>query len=135
MAVSRLSAKSTRTELEGCGEVNTHTSVMRFEVNADPLDLEELLALETAFSPDTTARQDGDTLRVEIGRAPAWRMAFIGRALGRMERIVTGRIEQTVVRTDSTRIVYRQPAAGRTLTLTIRRFIAETAFDAAIWRP
>ena len=93
------------------------------------------LGVVRVTAPDTTARQDGDTLRVEIGRAPAWRMAFIGRALGRMERIVTGRIEQTVVRTDSTRIVYRQPAAGRTLTLTIRRFIAETAFDAAIWRP
>jgi hypothetical protein len=93
------------------------------------------LGVVRVTAPDTTARQDGDTLRVEIGRAPAWRMAFIGRALGRMERIVTGRIEQTVVRTDSTRIVYRQPAAGRTLTLTIRQFIAETGFDAAIWRP
>ena len=93
------------------------------------------LGVVRVTAPDTIARQDGDTLRVEIGRDPAWRMAFLSRALGRMERIAGGRIEQTVERTDSTRVVYRQPAAGRTLTLTIRRFIAETAFDAAIWRP
>ena len=93
------------------------------------------LGVVRVTAPDTIARHDGDTLRVEIGRDPAWRMAFLSRALGRMERIAGGRIEQTVERTDSTRVVYRQPAAGRTLTLTIRRFIAETAFDAAIWRP
>ena len=60
LAVSRLSAKSARTELEGSGEVNTHTGDMRFEVNADPLDLDELLTLASSFSSsDTTARQDG----------------------------------------------------------------------------
>ena len=59
LAVSRLSAKSARTELEGSGEVNTHTGDMRFEVNADPLDLDELLALASSFSSsDTTAPQD-----------------------------------------------------------------------------
>jgi hypothetical protein len=72
---------------------------------------------------------------VEIGRDPAWRMAYASSRLGRMERIAGGRIEQTVERTDSTRVVYKQPAAGRTLVLTIRRFITETGFDAAIWRP
>lgn len=84
---------------------------------------------------DTVARQDGDTLRVEIGREPAWRLAFASRMLGRMERISSGRIEQTVERRDSTYVVYRQPAAGKSLVLTVRRFIPETGFDAAIWRP
>jgi hypothetical protein len=83
---------------------------------------------------DTVVRQDGDTLRVEIGQDPTWRMAY-GRALGRMDRIAGGRLEQTVERTDSTRVVYRQPGAGRSLVLTIRRSIRETGFDASIWRP
>jgi uncharacterized protein involved in outer membrane biogenesis len=59
LAVSRVSAKSARTRLEGSGEVNTHSGEMRFEVNANPLDLDELLALASAFSSsDTTARED-----------------------------------------------------------------------------
>jgi hypothetical protein len=93
------------------------------------------LGVVRVSAADTIARQDRDTLRVEIGRDPAWRMAYASSRLGRMERIAGGRIEQTVERTDSTRVVYKQPAAGRTLVLTIRRFITETGFDAAIWRP
>jgi hypothetical protein len=93
------------------------------------------LGVVRVTSPDTVARQDGDTLRVEIGREPAWRMAFATGALSRMERIARGRVEEMVERRDSTRVVYRQPAAGRSLVLTIRRFIPEAGFDAAIWRP
>jgi hypothetical protein len=92
------------------------------------------LGVVRVTAPDTVVRQDGDTLRVEIGQNPTWRMAY-GAALGRMDRIDGGRLEETVVRTDSTRVVYRQPAAGRSLVLTIRRSIRETGFDAAIWRP
>lgn len=93
------------------------------------------LGVVRVTSPDTVARQDGDTLRVEIGREPAWRMTFATGALSRMERIARGRVEEMVERRDSTRVVYRQPAAGRSLVLTIRRFIPEAGFDAAIWRP
>ena len=93
------------------------------------------LGVVRVTAPDTVARQDGDTLRVEIGRDPIWRLAFAARRLGRMERITGGRIEQTVERGDSTRVVYRQPAAGRSLVLTIRGVIPEPGFDAAIWRP
>ena len=93
------------------------------------------LGVVRVTAPDTTARQDGDTLRVEVGSNPTWRMAFGSRTLGRMEQIVGGRIEQAVERRDSTRVVYRQPAAGRSLVLTMRRSIPESGFDAAIWRP
>lgn len=93
------------------------------------------LGVVRVTAPDTIARQDGDTLRVEIGREPAWRMTFATRTLGRMERIARGRVEEVVERRDSTRVVYRQPAAGRSLVLTIRQFIPEAGFDAAIWRP
>lgn len=93
------------------------------------------LGVVRVTASDTIARQDGDTLRVEIGSDPTWRMAFAARTLGRMERISAGRIEHLVERRDSIRVVYRQPAAGRSLVLTIRRSIPEPGFDAAIWRP
>lgn len=93
------------------------------------------LGVVRVTATDTVAMQDGDTLRVEIGREPRWRMMFGSAALDRMERIAAGRIEETVERKDSTRVVYRQPGAGRSLVLTIRRFIPETRFDAATWRP
>lgn len=92
------------------------------------------LGVVRVTAPDTVVRLDGDTLRVEIGQNPTWRMAY-GSALGRMDRIADGRLEQTVERTDSSRVVYRQPGAGRSLVLTIRRTIRETGFDASIWRP
>jgi hypothetical protein len=93
------------------------------------------LGVVRVTAADTVARQDGDTLRVEIGRDPTWRMAFGSGRLGTMGRITGGRIEETVERSDSTRVVYRQPAAGRSLVLTMRQFIKEAGFDAAIWRP
>ncbi len=62
LAVSRLSAKSARTQLEGSGEVNTHTGEMRFDITANPLDLDELLALASTFSSsNTTARGNAGT--------------------------------------------------------------------------
>jgi hypothetical protein len=93
------------------------------------------LGVVRVSAPDTIARQDGDTLRVEIGRDPTWRLAFGDDRLGRMERIAGNRIEHMVQRGDTTRIVYRQPSAGRTLVLTMRQVIPEAGFDAAIWRP
>jgi hypothetical protein len=93
------------------------------------------LGVVRVTAADTVARQDGDTLRVEIGQDPTWRLTFSSTALARMDRIAGGRLEQSVVRTDSSRIVYRQPGAGRSLVLTIRRSLPETGFDAAIWRP
>ncbi len=93
------------------------------------------LGVVRVTAPDTVARQDGDTLRVEIGTNPVWRMSYASQTLAWMGRITGGRIEEMVERTDSTRVVYRQPAAGRSFVLTIRRVIPETGFDAAIWRP
>ena len=93
------------------------------------------LGVVRVTAPDTVARQDGDTLRVEIGTDPIWRMAFGAGRLGTMGRITGGRIEEMVERRDTTRVVYRQPGAGRSLVLTMRQFIKESGFDAAIWRP
>jgi hypothetical protein len=86
-------------------------------------------------APDTTVLIDGDTLRAQLGVDPAWRVAFGPASLARVDRIVRGRMEETVERTDSTRVVYRQPGAGRSLELTIRQVIREPGFDPTIWRP
>ena len=93
------------------------------------------LGVVRVTAADTVAHQDGDTLRVEIGRQPTWRLAFSSDAMARMERIVGNRVEQVVERKDSMRVVYRQPAAGRSLVLTIRQVLPSTGFDATIWRP
>ena len=93
------------------------------------------LGVVRVTAPDTVARQDGDTLRVEIGSNPIWRMAFGAGRLGSMGRIAGGRVEEVVERRDSTRVVYRDHGAGRSLVLTMKQFIKETGFDAAIWRP
>ncbi len=93
------------------------------------------LGVVRVSAADTAARLDGDTLRLEIGAEPRWRLAFGSQALVRMEQIERGRVEQVVERGDTTRVVYRQQGAGRSLVLTIRQVIRETGFDAAIWRP
>lgn len=88
----------------------------------------------TMTGRDTVIRADGDTLRAEIGPDPLWRLAFGREGLVRAERIESGRIEETVERTDSTRIVYRQPGGSRTLSLTLQDRIREPGFNATIWR-
>ena len=89
----------------------------------------------TMSGRDTVVRVDGDTLRAEIGPAPTWRLAFGREGLVRAERIEDGRIEEIVERTDSTRVLYRQPGGARTLTLTVQSRIRESGFNASIWRP
>jgi len=89
----------------------------------------------TMTGRDTVVRLDGDTLRAEIGPDPTWRLAFGREGLTRAERIRDGRIEETVERIDSTRILYRQPGAARNLTLSVQNRIRESAFNATIWRP
>ncbi|HSA54494.1 MAG TPA: hypothetical protein VLE53_02265 [Gemmatimonadaceae bacterium] len=88
----------------------------------------------TMSGRDTVVRVDGDTLRAEIGPDPTWRLAYGREGVVRAERIADGRIEETVERTDSTRILYRQPGAARTLTLSVQNRIRESAFNATIWR-
>ncbi|HEU4584353.1 MAG TPA: hypothetical protein VFR95_01320 [Gemmatimonadaceae bacterium] len=83
---------------------------------------------------DTTARVDGDTLRVEIGRGPAWRAIFAGDELRRLELIDGGRIQQWVSRDSAGHVHYEHERARRTLDLTVTRVDTVPAFDAAIWR-
>jgi hypothetical protein len=88
----------------------------------------------TVSGADTVVRLDGDTLRADIGSAPTWRLAFGSAGLVRVERIEGGRIQEVLERTDSTRVVYRQPASARSLTLTVEGRFRESGFNASIWR-
>lgn len=84
-------------------------------------------------SPDTTARVDGDTLRVEIGTHPAWRATFMGTELLRLDLIDDGRIPQSVMRVPGSPVRYRDAHAHRSLDITVRASDNVPPFDAAIW--
>lgn len=98
-----------------------------------PLLWAALGRLHVPPAPDTVARVDGDTLRVEIGREQAWRATFVHGVLRRLEQIAGGRIPQWLAR-DGASIRYEQERQHRTLELTIVRVDTLPGFDAAIWR-
>jgi hypothetical protein len=83
---------------------------------------------------DTAARVDGDTLRVEIGRDPAWRATFAAHQLLRLELIEGDRIRQWLTRDPAGHVHYEHERARRTLDLTVTRVDTVPAFDATIWR-
>ena len=82
---------------------------------------------------DTTARLDGDTLRVDIGRDPTWRVTFDEGFVARLERIEGGRVVEWVSRTAAGIVRYRNESARRSLDLTITRTETVPPFDASIW--
>lgn len=84
-------------------------------------------------SGDTTARVDGDTLRVEIGQGPRWRATFVGSALDRLERIDDDHVPERLERAPR-RMSYVQYRAHRSLDLTVVRVDTVPGFDASIWR-
>lgn len=98
-----------------------------------PLLWAALGRLSVPPAPDTVARVDADTLRVEIGRDPRWRATFVGSELRRLELIDGGRIPQWVTRDSDGRIHYEHAGAERRLDLAVVRVDTVPAFDAAIW--
>jgi hypothetical protein len=84
--------------------------------------------------PDTSARVDGELLRVDIGRPVNWRLTFRRDTLVRMERVRGGRILESVERTGGA-VRYRSEEARRSLLLTIKSAEEVEPFDASIWRP
>ena len=82
---------------------------------------------------DTTARLDGDTLRIDIGRGNVWRVTVVKSGLARLERIEGGRIVQSVRRADDSHVRYYDATARRTLELTITRVDHNAELDASIW--
>ena len=84
--------------------------------------------------PDTTARVDGELLRVDIGKPVGWRLTFRRDSLVRLERIRDGRIAEWVERSGNV-VHYRSEEARRALSLTIKRAQEVPPFDASIWDP
>jgi hypothetical protein len=82
---------------------------------------------------DTSARLDGDTLRVDIGRGDTWRVTIAAGKLVRLERINGGRIVQSVHRADDQHVRYYDATARRTLELTVTRVYRNADLDASIW--
>ncbi|MGH7624907.1 MAG: hypothetical protein ACREOJ_06290 [Gemmatimonadaceae bacterium] len=99
-----------------------------------PLLWAALGRLAVPAAPDTAARVDGDTLRVEIGHDPGWRATFVDRQLGRLEVVDGGRIPQWLTRSSTGSVRYEYSRARRALQLTIERVDTVPAFDAKIWR-
>jgi hypothetical protein len=85
-------------------------------------------------SADTVARVDGDTLRADIGRNPRWRVAFVGDRLVRMERISDNRVREWIARSPNDGVTYVNPAAHRSLKLSITSNEPAAEFDSEIWR-
>lgn len=81
---------------------------------------------------DTVARVDGRVLRVDIGKAPSWRITFDRDTLVRLERVNRGHIAEWVERSGEV-IHYRNEETRRSLTLTVKRKEEVAPFDASIW--
>jgi hypothetical protein len=99
-------------------------------------------------TPDTAARLDGDTLRADLGtlrggdatRADgrAWRLAFAGRELARVERIEGGALVEWVARTRGDdgqwRLRYVHERGRRRLDIAVTDTLVVEEFDDEIWR-
>jgi hypothetical protein len=83
---------------------------------------------------DTTARVDGDTLRVQVGHEPSYRAGIAESRLATLGRIDGGRLREQV-RRDTASVVYRHFGNRRRLTLSSLRRISDAPYDPSIWRP
>jgi hypothetical protein len=106
---------------------------LRRMIPPPPLLWAALGRLAVPPAADTTARLDGDTLRVDIGRGNVWRVTIAGGKLRRLERIDDGRIVQNVVRADDRHVRYFDAASRRSLELVITSMDSTANFDASIW--
>lgn len=99
-------------------------------------------------TPDTTARVDGDSLRVDLGAlrgrdasgadGRAWRVAFAGTTLVRVERIESGKVIEWMARqrdaSGQWRVQYVHERGKRRLAIAMTDTTIVEGFDDAIWR-
>jgi hypothetical protein len=97
---------------------------------------------------DTLARQDGDTLRADLGTlrgrdasaadGRAWRVAFAGIDLARVERIEDGKVIEWMTRSvghdGPLRLQYVHERGKRRLAIAVTDTTIVEGFDDAIWR-
>lgn len=108
-------------------------AALRRLVPPPPLLWAALGRLAVPPAADTSARLDGDTLRVDIGRGDVWRVTIAGGVLVRLERIESGRIIQSLHRADDRRVRYYDAGARRSLELTVTRVDRNVEHDPSIW--
>ena len=97
---------------------------------------------------DTVVRIDGDTLRADLGGLKgqdaskaggrAWRIAFAGTSLARVERVEGGRVLEWISRTRGAtgqwELRYVHEQAKRRLRIAVTDTLSVEGFDDAIWR-
>ena len=97
---------------------------------------------------DTLARQDGDTLRADLGTlrgrdasaadGRAWRVAFAGTELARVDRIEDGKVIEWMTRSvgqdGPLRLQYVHERGKRRLAIAVTDTTIVEGFDDAIWR-
>jgi hypothetical protein len=108
-------------------------NAVRRMIPPPPLLWAALGRLAVPAAPDTTARLDGDTLRVDIGRGNVWRVTIAGGTLRRLERIEDGHIIQSVVRADDRHVRYFDAVTRRSLDMVITAVDRDADFDVSIW--
>ena len=113
-----------------------------------PLLWAALGRLAVPASADTVARMDGDTLRADLGQlrgrdasgadGRAWRVAFAGTSLARVERIEDGKVIEWMTRTPgergALRLQYVHERGKRRLAIAVSDTTIVEEFDDAIWR-
>ena len=98
-------------------------------------------------TPDTVARMKGDTLFVDMGTlrggdaskasGEAWRLAFTGNRLVKVDHVDKGRVVESMSRQPGTAgetIRYNHESAHRRLTIVLGDTTWVQGFDEAIWR-
>lgn len=113
-----------------------------------PLLWASLGRLSLPATKDTLARIDGDTLRADLGSlrgrdasgadGRAWRVAFAGNALARVERIEDGKVIEWMSRTVGPdaplRLQYVHERGKRRLAIAVTDITIVEGFNDAIWR-
>ncbi|WP_373071234.1 hypothetical protein [Gemmatimonas sp.] len=113
-----------------------------------PLLWSSLGRLALPPTQDTTARIDGDTLRADLGvlrgrdaslaDGRAWRLAFGGTALARVERIEDGKVIEWMSRRRGAngqwQLQYVHERGKRRLAIAVTDTTTVEGFDDAIWR-
>lgn len=113
-----------------------------------PLLWASLGRLAVPSTPDTVSRVDGDTLRADLGvlrgrdasaaDGRAWRVAFAGRQLVRVERIEGGKVVEWMTRMPgddgALRLLYVHERGKRRLAIAVADTTIVEGFDDAIWR-
>ncbi|MBL0941060.1 MAG: hypothetical protein IBJ03_19410 [Gemmatimonadaceae bacterium] len=114
-----------------------------------PLLWASLGRLAVPATRDTVARTDGDTLRADLGvlrgqdasaaDGRAWRLAFAGTRLARVERVEDGKVIEWLSRTRGANnslvlVEYVHERGKRRLSIAVTDSSTVEGFDDAIWR-